>query len=66
MLRMELGRKYRFTLLSNKTVEIEIHGTKAGLRGMTEFEISVDGVRGTYTDVNAALGEPYTKVELVP
>ncbi len=65
MLRMELGCTYRFTLQSGKTVDIIIHGSKQGAHGMTELDITVDGKRGTYTDVNAALGDAYTKVERV-
>ncbi len=59
MLRMELGRTYRFTLQSQKTVDIVIHGSKQGAHGMTEFDITVNGVGGIYTDVNAALGDAY-------
>jgi len=62
---MELGCTYKFTLQSGKTVEIIIHGTKQGASGMTEFEITVDGATDTYTDVNAALGGIYVKVERV-
>jgi hypothetical protein len=65
MLRMELGREYRFTLQSQKSVVIIIHGTRAGANGMTEFDITVNGVRGSYADVNAALGDAYIKVERV-
>ncbi len=63
MLRMELGRQYRFTLVSGGTKLICIHGTKVGAGGLTEFDITVDGNQGMYTDVNAALGEAYVKVE---
>jgi hypothetical protein len=67
MLRMELGRKYKFTLDSKKVIEIVIHGMQAGAHGMIEFDITVDGVRASYTDVNAALGEAYTDVvEVLP
>jgi hypothetical protein len=65
MLKMEPGREYRFTLQSQKTVVIVIHGTKLTAAGSTEFDISVDGARNHYPDVNVALGDAYLRVERI-
>jgi hypothetical protein len=65
MLKFELGKTYRVTLESNKTVDIVVYGSMAGANGTTQFDYSVNGVRGTYTDLNAALGEPFLKVERI-
>jgi len=63
MLHLVVGSKYRFTLVSGRTVVIVVHGqTSAG----GPWEISVDSVRGTYTDINQALGEPFTQVAAIP
>lgn len=59
MLHLAIGSKYRFTLLSGKTAVVIVYGQAATSH---LWDISVDGVRGTYSDVNQALGEPFTQV----
>lgn len=56
MLRLEIGKKYRFTLDTEKEMELVVRGTKAAPKGLELLDIEVDGLRGTYFDVNAALG----------
>lgn len=56
----DLGKPYEFTLHSGRKVLIAVHGQAAG---SDSFEISVDGVRGVYSDLNKALGEPFTSVK---
>ena len=63
MLHLVVGSKYRFTLLSGRTAVVIVHGQ---LAASTSWEISVDGVRGTYSDINQALGEPFTLVAAIP
>lgn len=59
MLNLVLGSRYRFTLVSGRSVVVIVHGQSAG--GMN-WEISVDGVRGTYADINQAIGERFIQV----
>lgn len=54
---LELGKMYKFTLVSGRVVEIVVHGTSPN-----GIDISVDGTRRTYGDLNGALGEPFTQV----
>ena len=63
MLHLAIGSKYRFTLLSGKTVVVIVYGQAAS---STEWEISIDGMPGTYADINQALGEPFTQVASIP
>jgi hypothetical protein len=63
MLHLVIGSKYRFTLLSGRTVVVIVHGQVAS---SASWEISVDGVRGTFSDINQALGEPFTQVAAIP
>ena len=63
MLRLELEHTYRFILESSKLIDITVHGTNAATDNITLFDITVDGVRGTYEDINSALSEPYVRVE---
>jgi hypothetical protein len=63
MLHLVIGSRYRFTLLSGKTVVVIVHGQVAS---SASWELSVDGVRGIFTDTNQALGEPFTHVAAIP
>ena len=65
MLTLALGTKYLFTLLSGRTVIVIVHGSSAAPNSGA-LDISVDGKRGSYTDINQALGKPFTQVVLVP
>lgn len=65
MIKLEGGQPYIFTLETQKSVEIIFYGTKAGEDNVTELDISVDGSRNLYTDINAALGAPFIKIERV-
>lgn len=47
------GKKYRFQLQTGKTVEIVIHGHGPNGNGL---DISVDGIKKTYPNLDAALG----------
>jgi hypothetical protein len=64
MLTLEIDEKYRFSLETGEAVEIVVHGTKPAPKGLALLDITVEGLRGTYVAVNAALGQvPYVKVE---
>lgn len=56
-MKLEIGKKYRFTLVSGRVVEVIVYGTSG--KGI---DVSVDGNRDTYIDLDAALGEPFTQV----
>jgi hypothetical protein len=64
MLTFTLGLEYLFTLSSGRTAIIIIHGASAS-PNLGAWDISVDGKRGNYTDINQALGEPFVQVVLV-
>lgn len=63
MLHLVIGSKYCFTLLSGKTVVVIVYGQIAA-SGL--WDISVDGVRGNHSDINQAIGEPFTQVAAIP
>ena len=65
MLTLTLGTMYRFTLIFGRTAIIIVHGSSAAPNSGA-LDISVDGKRGSYTDINQALGEPFTQFVLVP
>ena len=65
MLSLELGRTYRFTLLSGRVVDVVVIGSQPNFPAGTLFTISVDGVQGTFSSINDALGEPFTNVTAV-
>lgn len=63
MLNFELGRTYVCTLQSSKRVVAVLHGTMLGTNGATEYDVTVNGIRQIYADLNTALGEPVLSVE---
>lgn len=63
MLHLIVGSKYRFALVSGRSVVVIVHGQSGTGPG---WEISVDGVRGTYPDLNQALGEPFSQAAAIP
>lgn len=65
MFSLTLGATYKFTLSSGKVVTIIVHGTRAHPVMGAEWEISVDGVRGAYSDLNQALGDSFSNITLV-
>lgn len=52
---LELGKSVIFTCQSGVEKNITVYGqNQSGL-----WDIEVDGVRSNYTDLQAAIGEPY-------
>jgi hypothetical protein len=62
MLHLLVGSKYRFDLQSGRSVVIIVHGQSSN----GNWDISVDGMRGAYPDINVALGEPFAHVAALP
>lgn len=65
MLTITIGAKYKFVLTSGRTVTVIVHGSSAPTGGGTAWDITVDGARGTYSDINQALGDSFSQVVLV-
>lgn len=65
MFSLELGRTYRFTLVSGKTVDLIVIGSQPSSSSGTSFTVSIDGVQGTYSSLNDAIGEPFTNCTAV-
>ncbi|MBL3527061.1 MAG: hypothetical protein JMN27_18485 [gamma proteobacterium endosymbiont of Lamellibrachia anaximandri] len=59
---MELGKEYIFTLQSDSSKAIIINGSQQTDQGDV-LEISVDGKVDKYSQLQDALGEPYTRIE---
>lgn len=66
MFSLTLGVKYKFALSSGKIVTIIVHGSKAHPVKGVEWDISVDGEQGSYSDLNQALGDSFTQITVVP
>ena len=59
-LSFELGQTYRVELLDGSKTELTIHG--AG-EGGTNLDVTIDGVRQEFTDLNEAVGnKPFLSV----
>lgn len=65
MLKLQLGRPYQFTLEDGSTRVITIRGTGADPSGSTFIDLEVDGARRSYPSLDAALGQPFTRVERI-
>jgi len=59
---LERGTKYRFTLESERTVDIIIHGRRRSASGGTALDLSVDDKRGWHTSLSDAVGERFVQV----
>ena len=66
MVTLEGGSTYRFTLLSGKTIDVVVVGTELSPDGSRTLHLyQINGVLGSYGDLNSALGEPFTKIEKI-
>ncbi len=65
MLSLEIGRYYSFSLFSGRTVEIVVLSSHTDPSGVSTLTLSVNGVQGTYSSVNQALGEHFVHVDRV-
>jgi hypothetical protein len=63
---ISVGSKYQYTLSSGRTVTVIIHGSSADPIHGTVWDITVNDIRGTYADVNQAIGESYIARKQLP
>lgn len=66
MINLQIGSTYEFTLKSGKKTLIIVHGSSLQDSGITRWEISVDGTKGDFATLNAALGEGFIQIKLIP
>lgn len=63
MLNIQFGRLHLCRLESKKRVILVLHGTQTGAEGAIEYDITVNGIRNTYKDLEVALGERILEIE---
>lgn len=66
MINLQIGSTYEFTLQSGKKILIIVHGSSLQDTGINGWEISVNGTKGDFANLNAALGEGFSQIRLVP